>query len=876
MKRYFSIILGITLLIYSSCKKSDNPTGPDDNSGSNKIEVGTSIDLVTQSVSSGGGTIKIDKSGDPLNGMEITLEPSSFTSTKNFKISYAEIKNHQLGQYFKPLSPLISINYEGGYSDIPMEVKVPIKLPAGHFAMAYFYDDKTGELEGLPVEKLDSISITVSTRTFSSASSLTKRNTPNDATSTGMMVISSISESVLKSQGIIASGFLPGVDDWEFVNYGSYIATGGHCAGQSMTMMWYYYEKKLKGELSLFHKFDEVNDKTKPGLLWQDNPYGYRFASTIQKDFNFDGWITSLQWKQLFPGLTFNSFAASILLTGEPQFVLIRNSAGQGGHAMVVYKVNMSEGKLYIADPNYPNNRIAATGVESIRTIDYVNGVLKPYETGLTAGAQSTTMDQIGYFGKTTYIDWGQMAKRWVEFENKTIGNDRFPKYNLKLQNDGDKELTDQMITDKDTLKVYCKSTDITQSISHTDHYTDFQVYDDKGNFLAIGEFSNKGIASIPIKSSQTKLGFYVMGYITPELEYVDFKWININKRKLKIEPDPLDGKPNEEQSWIAHTFGTGPKPYKMIWNFGDQSSEVTTNNDSTAKHTYTKDGAYTVRVKLYDQNNSLWAEAVATANIQGQLGNPEITSISPDSAIAEQTITIIGKNFGAEQKEGYVYIVYNIPTEVISWTNTQIVVKVPLKAKNYVFISVVRKTTGDQYQVWSNQYKYKIYPDVIVTLKRVDRSGWTFSGNLINQNNEIRSATVGKPFSPDKPTKFTGLTFTLTTSDSLDTTPGKEIFWNYNCHLTVTSDGQSISGTVGYTGENRYVGPPTIYKREEITISNMKLEYFDHETVRFSFTEAEAKSVVTSFLDDGGWGWDKYVNFETLTGYIYFYEKTW
>jgi len=534
----------------------------------------------------------------------------------------------------------------------------------------------------------------------------------------------------------------------------------------------------------------------------------------------------------------------------------------------------MNEGKLYIADPNYPNNRIAATNDESIRTIDYVNGTLKAYETGLTAGAQSTTMDQIGYFGKTTYIDWGQMAKRWVEFENKTIGNDRFPVYQMKIKNDDDKSLSDGVITDVDTLKFYCNGP-ASACISGT-NYMWVQVFDEKGNKISTQTDEFKGIPQIPLVASTNKLGIYIIGYVNNKWGYVDFKWITVNKRTLKIEPDPLDGKPNEEQSWVAHTYGTSPKPYKMVWNFGDQSSEVTINNDSTTKHTYTKDGTYSVRVKLYDQANTLWAEAISIANIQGQLGTPEITSISPDSAIAEQTITIIGKNFGSEQKESYVYMLYGVPTEVISWTNTQIVVKVPLKAKDNVFIRVARKTTGDQYEVWSEQYKYKIYPDILVTLKRVDRSGWTFSGNLINQYNNIRSATVGKPYSPDKPTKFNGLTFTLTTSDSLDTTPGKEIFWNYNCHLTVTSDGQSISGTVGYTGENRYVGPPTIYKQQNITVSNMKLTYFDHERVEFSCTEDEGKSVVTSFLDDGGWDWDKYVDFEKISGRIYFYEKTW
>jgi len=38
----------------------------------------------------------------------------------------------------------------------------------------------------------------------------------------------------------IDSGFRPGIDDWEFTNYGSYITPDGECEGQSLTALWYY------------------------------------------------------------------------------------------------------------------------------------------------------------------------------------------------------------------------------------------------------------------------------------------------------------------------------------------------------------------------------------------------------------------------------------------------------------------------------------------------------------------------------------------------------------------------------------------------------------------------------------------------------------
>ena len=40
---------------------------------------------------------------------------------------------------------------------------------------------------------------------------------------------------------------------------------------------------------------------------------------------------------------------------------------------------------------------------------------------------------KIDYLAKTTFINWDQIGKRWAEFENGTIGNDRFPPYTLNF-----------------------------------------------------------------------------------------------------------------------------------------------------------------------------------------------------------------------------------------------------------------------------------------------------------------------------------------------------------------------------------------------------------------------------------------------------------
>jgi hypothetical protein len=319
--------------------------------------------------------------------------------------------------------------------------------------------------------------------------------------------------------------------------------------------------------------------------------------------------------------LVFKSFAASILVTGEPQFVLINNSAGKGGHAMIVYKVNFNEGKLYIADPNYPNNRNASSGVESIRTINYVGGTLKAYETGLIAGANSTSMDQIGYFGKTAYIEWDRIGKRYAEF----------PPYTIWVNGKTDQELKDGFSTNSDTLRciIECPTAEKSNP-KNGKKLIPFDIYDKDGNKIDNWEVEIFG-GYIILKPGLNKIGFYIYarknGVVNSEGNFkdlfVDFKWFNVYYSKLSINPNPIVGEPGEDIKITAMTEGTAPKDAKYVWNFGDGSKEVTVKNDSIVNHKFSKEGDYTVTVELYNNaTNTVVGKATAEANIaKGILG---------------------------------------------------------------------------------------------------------------------------------------------------------------------------------------------------------------------------------------------------------------
>src|SRR5512143_9384 len=101
MKTTPNALLLLSLLFLASCKKDDNPLIPPAQS-TNKLTVGTWNDAARQIISPSGGTIRISRAGDPLDGFELVVPPNGFTHAQDFTISYADIKSHRLGSHITP------------------------------------------------------------------------------------------------------------------------------------------------------------------------------------------------------------------------------------------------------------------------------------------------------------------------------------------------------------------------------------------------------------------------------------------------------------------------------------------------------------------------------------------------------------------------------------------------------------------------------------------------------------------------------------------------------------------------------------------------------------------------------------------------------
>ncbi len=607
------------------CKKDESPSSSNPPS-TDKITLGTSVDAGSSVISTAGGTVAVNAPGSPIDGLTITVPPNAYGASRTFTISYAPIEKHGFGDVFRPISPMIQISNGGGYTDSVMRLKIPVHIPADEFAMVYFYNEKTQTLEALPLLEEDSTSITVGTMHFD------PNNVSNGAMRGGghgiqnwrawaELVVASVTRSFLASKPVFATGFVPGFDDWEFINMGSYIAPGGHCAGQSLSAMWYYYEHHLNGEPTLSKQFDLVHRTT--DVLWQDNRRGYRFASTVQCDQNFNGWIPQLVEMSGHPEDTFYAFAAALAVTGEPQSVIMASTTSGGGHAMIVYAVAPTEGKLYIADPNYPG--------DVTLTIPYANHKLGPYVGRAKAGAPTTPYDLIGFFAKTAFLRWDRIGNRYTEFQSGTIGNDRFPVYRIEVSTEGG-------ITLGDTLRT-----------GNTEF--DFDIF-------SVAPLPIPGLGAdacletgdpvpaypIPLAMGWQKIGIYVWGHPDPvkaEDGWIDFRWVSICRNPFKIESTRPDGIPITGAGEIgtAYTlrcngFGYTPANAKYVWDFDDGGTE-TKINDSTVTHTFSQSKTHHLKLEVWDN-----ATATKLADVTQDV---VIAALATVSGSYDSTSTIIG-----------------------------------------------------------------------------------------------------------------------------------------------------------------------------------------------------------------------------------------
>jgi len=483
--------------------------------------VGESVEVASQTISTSGGTIYIDKPDDPLDGLSIEVPQGAYEAPVTFAISESPISKVTAEDGAGVLSPLISIENGVDYSNELIKVGMPLVVPDGCFAMAFFYDSHTGEYEGLPTFPESDNSLAFVTTHFSD------------------VVFASIPMRVLDGFDWKAD-FKPGNDDWNLMNMGSYLTPNGYCRGMTLTSLHYYlYQRPLTRD-SLW-KDDNENDlglgKETPDF-WQDDKWAIQLCSVanslkmtdegFSRTRDYVSWIErEMDSSVTFAEQEFYSIAFALWLDREPQLVTVR--AGTKGHSLVCFGI--SKNSLFIADPNYPGN--------CDRKIMYDPRArqFEPYNSAeslpdLKAG-RGINFDTILYSGATCFYDLSKLGSLWTLYQSRDF-HDYFPKYGI-------------LVTEYDVDGRERESYEIhpTSGLSTNAKWLKFTIYAPFQARASVYRFEDRENSTSPdrveLRPGDNLLGIYVEGENEGLWGWAGFDWVNITYSPEQESQEPVD-----------------------------------------------------------------------------------------------------------------------------------------------------------------------------------------------------------------------------------------------------------------------------------------------------------------------------------------------
>jgi len=464
-----------------------------------------------------GGTIIVNNQNSKLLGLELTIPEDAYSNNIEVIISSKRAKSVDFPDEINAISPLIIVDIGHKYSLVPMEMKIPIDIDVEKYVvMVFYYDTKTRETEAIPTTSLTNSEIVIQTKHFSSIVVSAMKKTEVTELASGDKTID--------------TGYTPGEDDWQFTNYGSSLAPGGHCAGQSLTSAYYYIEKSKASGESLWGLFD--NDTPD---FWYDDSDAYRYASVVQNaiDFTSSEYISYISSNYGDDSKSFHSFIYSMYVTGSPQFMSIYShddGSIVSGHALIAYKI--VDNKVYVADPNYPgdDSRFVEFDVNTSTFGSYYSGN-NAYEIDQNG---ETEFDTIIYMGLGALVNFTYLEYMYERMLDGTVGDsfmttlevDYMLEYNensslilwetvsdsFVISSDYNDYLPAN-ITDKIVLSAYAQQSNLL-----------FSVYKNqtliKDNILPDGDYA---IFDIPLESGVNNIGILVQVIDGDNLYYADY-----------------------------------------------------------------------------------------------------------------------------------------------------------------------------------------------------------------------------------------------------------------------------------------------------------------------------------------------------------------
>ena len=466
------------------------------------LRLGDGRVVAADTVSPSGGEVAIE--GGPLAGLTIEVPSGAYVTTTPFEVTLTDIASNTYGEAVTPLTPMITVANGGGYAEAPLQVRIPVRIPEGMFALAFYADGD--RLEAIPVLEESADHISIVTRHFSS------------------FFVSAIEYALLPDS--VGTGYRVQEDNWQFTNYGTYPRPNGICTGMSLSSIWYFLEQKAS-DGQLWNRWDDDGKQDTPGF-WYDDAFALRWATKVHSQMDWSARLRTIAWKARtgYARLQYDAFRYAMYVTGEPQLEEMWDANGGNGHAMVVYA--QTPGSLWVADPNYPKD------LREIR-FDEATGEFGPYSSGTDAQAIASG-NEVEYrefilTAKSSIFDWSTIGVLYGQMQAGVVGAGLFPPYQIQVAttlDDGStlvEQLTSGYLTSLPTLTLGVNPT------------FDATVYLYKGTSeQAWGLFEANATASfvsMPLVPGANSIGIGIMG--GPNSPAPD-KWLDF--RRLTVYRD--------------------------------------------------------------------------------------------------------------------------------------------------------------------------------------------------------------------------------------------------------------------------------------------------------------------------------------------------
>lgn len=392
----------LVTLMLAAC--GDNSTQP---------KTAGSVPLGSGSIPATGGFMTVNKPGDPLNGLTLSVPSGAFSAALNLTVTSSSNTSWPTANGIVPISPIVHIaSNQGGYATLPITIKLPTRVPANTFPVIVMYDTTTHALEVLTTVAYDSETVVGLTTHLNTANLMQPRGSvanligatggqtswthaarggranlvrgPVRAAVSGnypanfAMGAYAIPLTVLNQD--YDTGFRPGKNDWEFSVPAVALADSSisPLGGAALTEAWYFNAGASATPLNnRFSKIKNVPLSDSLGIIWTSQFTATQRIATdallaalkatadLQADSLFTAEMNLAATFALIEQRQIRAAFAIVALTGAnpvPVIVagqLVKNrdttTAGQyGWTTLVAYRASGSQ--IYVADPGAPGD----------------------------------------------------------------------------------------------------------------------------------------------------------------------------------------------------------------------------------------------------------------------------------------------------------------------------------------------------------------------------------------------------------------------------------------------------------------------------------------------------------------------------------------